>query len=1112
MKVHNPVNILLVDDEPANLVALNAVLSELGERIVYAHSGDEALKQLLKNDFAAIVLDIRMPTMDGFETARLIRNHPRCKTIPIIFVTATEGPQHFVEEAYALGAVDFLIKPLVPTIIKAKLAVFVELFRRKEELRAAERRAVEAEFRKEKGVWQTTLASIGDAVITTNITRKVNFLNPEAERLTGWTLSEAMGRNLDEIFHLFHEETGEPLPCPLSEVLELGHAVGLTSHAMLMARDGTERPIDDSAAPIRDEQGELHGAVLVFRDITEKYETAKKLREVKEALERRVAERTAELAKERAFLAAVLEAVEDGIVVCDPNGVLTLFNRATREFHGMTEEPLSAEYWADRYNLFRPDGTPLQTEEVPLFRALSGEHIRDIEVVIAPKKGKVRMVLASGRPLYDEDGRKLGAVVSIHDVSSQREAEAAREAAIREQARREEAEAAARANAKFRTFFEQGSYFAGVMTLDGTVVEANRLCLDACGFTREEVIGKKFWECGWWNRSPALVDMVREGSRQAASGHLFRRETPYFIADGSERFVDLVIAPVMDDQGQVLFIAPTGTDMTERKRVEERLRLLDAMSEATRTATHPKAIMDSMFRLLGEHLRAKRCAYADLEADNGLFTVRYAWSPEGTNSTGEVYSLNLFGPDAVTRLRNGHTLVLHDVGQEIAPYTGSTMLEEIGIKALICCPLVRDGRLVALMAVYQDAPRNWTADDITLVEEVVERSWAHIERVRVTETLREADRRKTEFLATLAHELRNPLAPLQSGLQLIRLAGDAPAAISQVRGMMERQLAHLVHLVDDLLDIARINHGKVDLKKERIDLTAILMSAVETSLPLIEARRHALIKRWPQERVSLDADPNRLSQVVSNLLNNAAKYTPPEGRIELSAVIDGEEVVIAVTDSGIGIPSESLPLVFEMFTQVVNTDRPHGGLGIGLSLVRRLVELHGGTVTASSLGAGKGSTFTIRLPLAVPGTASLTAPVLATEDTSKEAHRSVRVLIVDDNIDAAESLSVLIALQGHTTHTAHDGPQALRTAAEFLPEVIFLDIGMPGMTGYEVARAIRNMPALEHVVLVALTGWGAENDRAQTREAGFDAHLTKPVMLAAIDEVLLSIDQHAWNG
>lgn len=315
-----------------------------------------------------------------------------------------------------------------------------------------------------------------------------------------------------------------------------------------------------------------------------------------------------------------------------------------------------------------------------------------------------------------------------------------------------EALAAAEANAKFRTFFEQGSYFAGVMTLDGTIVEANRLCLDACGFAREEVIGKKFWDCGWWNPSPELMEMVRQGTAQAAAGNLFRTESKYYVADGSERVVDLVLAPVTDESGKVLFIAPSGVDITERKRVEERLRVLDRMSEATRTASDPKAILMHTTRLLGEYLGVSHCAYADVDTDSERFTIRHDWTAPGARSTAGVHSLDGFGAGVAACIRTGRTLVIRDVDRELAATDGAQAFRALAIKAIICCPLVKEGNLVAMMAVHQDVPRDWTTDDVAFVQEVVERSWAHIERVRATEVLREADRRKDEFLATLAHE------------------------------------------------------------------------------------------------------------------------------------------------------------------------------------------------------------------------------------------------------------------------------------------------------------------------------------------------------------------------
>ncbi|WP_409456138.1 ATP-binding protein [Massilia sp.] len=375
---------------------------------------------------------------------------------------------------------------------------------------------------------------------------------------------------------------------------------------------------------------------------------------------------------------------------------------------------------------------------------------------------------------------------------------------------------------------------------------------------------------------------------------------------------------------------------------------------------------------------------------------------------------------------------------------------------------------------------------------------------KMAHDLSEANRLKTEFLATLAHELRNPLAPIRSGLQFIRRApGDAQGAagVARVHEIMERQLGHLVNLVDDLLDVARITRGQIALRRERVDLAAILSAAVETSLPLIEAARHQLDVRLPSEPLMLDADPTRLTQVVSNLLNNAARYTPKGGRIVLAAERDGDQAVVAVSDNGIGIAPEALEAVFRMFTQVGQTQQPgSGGLGIGLSLVRSLVELHGGTVQAASAGTNAGSVFTVRLPLLPPQPAAIEPAPAADLDEADRA--SLRVLVVDDNRDAAETLAALLNLLGHSAPVANDGHQALRMLASLMPQVMFLDLGMPGMSGYEVAAAIRQDRRYDGVRLVALTGWGGAADRERTAAAGFDRHLTKPATLEAIEEVL----------
>ncbi|KQY00771.1 diguanylate cyclase [Massilia sp. Root133] len=393
---------------------------------------------------------------------------------------------------------------------------------------------------------------------------------------------------------------------------------------------------------------------------------------------------------------------------------------------------------------------------------------------------------------------------------------------------------------------------------------------------------------------------------------------------------------------------------------------------------------------------------------------------------------------------------------------------------------------------------------VVLSTDITERRRTELELRRLADDLAEQDRRKTEFLATLAHELRNPLAPIRSGLQLMRRARADPAAIARVQDIMDRQLDHLVHLVDDLLDVARITRGQVDLKPALVPLADVLNAAVETSLPLIEAARHQLDVRLPDEPLMLHADATRITQVVSNLLNNAAKYTPRGGHIVLAVECDGEQALIAVSDNGIGIPPDALGEVFRMFTQIPNATRHMpGGLGIGLSLVKSLVELHGGTIQAASAGTGTGSVFTVRLPLADHG-ADKAAPGAPGLDASRIP--ALRLLVVDDNRDAADTLAALLSVMGHDVVVAHDGHQALRMLGGLEPHAVFLDIGMPGLSGYEVAQAVRREPRHDGVMLVALTGWGGADDRARSAQAGFDAHLTKPATVTAIESVLRDVE------
>ena len=597
------------------------------------------------------------------------------------------------------------------------------------------------------------------------------------------------------------------------------------------------------------------------------------------------------------------------------------------------------------------------------------------------------------------------------------------------------------------------------------------------------------------------------------------------LVDGRERWILARGRVLPGADGRPARLVGTTVDISSHKQAEgsarasaqealaaaERLRLLDAIGEATRVAHDPATIMGEATRLLGQQMGVTRVAYADLEADNDRFTIRHDWTAPGAASTVGVYSLDLFGSRARADMREGRTLLIHDVDAELVEADGAAMFNRIGVKAIVCCPLVKGGRLVAMMAVHQDAPRHWTPGEVALVEAVVERCWAHIERVRGAEALRDADRRKSEFLATLAHELRNPLAPIRNGLELMRmqaagnLAGRAanPALVDNVRAMMERQVNHMVHLVNDLLDIARVSSGKLVLQMRRVDLREAIATAVETSRPLIDANGHRLEVDVPDLALDVEADPVRISQVVSNLLSNAAKYTPHGGRIVLAARIEGETLAISVQDNGIGIGAESLGAVFDMFTQVERSlTRSNGGLGIGLSLVRSLVELHGGSVLAESDGVGQGSTFTVRLPLAHAAPAPAEAARVDAAPAPGQSARRLRVLVADDNADAGHTLAALLEIAGHETRVVHDGVAALAVASQFAPQLVFLDIGMPRLDGYETARRLRASPELEGAMLVALTGWGAEEDRARSRAAGFDRHLLKPALPADVEAVL----------
>ncbi len=426
------------------------------------------------------------------------------------------------------------------------------------------------------------------------------------------------------------------------------------------------------------------------------------------------------------------------------------------------------------------------------------------------------------------------------------------------------------------------------------------------------------------------------------------------------------------------------------------------------------------------------------------------------------------------------------------------------LHSAIVVPLQARGHALGTITLALENPeRRFGPDDLSVAVDLAGRAAVAIDNARLYRDVQENDRRKNEFLAMLAHELRNPLAPVRNAVEIVRALDLKDETLHWATDVISRQLEHLVRLVDDLLDISRISGGKIQLRMEPIDAATAVARAVETSRPLIDGRRHELAVALPPQPVWVNADPVRLAQVLANLLNNAAKYTEPGGKIALDLEHAGNQAIFRVRDNGIGIPAEKVSAIFDLFTQVDQSlDRAHGGLGVGLNLVRRLVEKHGGTVEASSEGLNRGSEFVIRLPaIAQVAPAAGTDEATARETTEQPCRR---ILVVDDYPLAAESLMKMLQLGGHDVWVARDGPSALREVESRRPDIVLLDIGLPGMDGFQVAERIRNLPRIQQLTLIALSGYGQEEDRRRSRAAGFDYHLTKPVDFKALHQLISS--------
>jgi PAS domain S-box-containing protein len=758
------------------------------------------------------------------------------------------------------------------------------------------RRRAEQALAAEQERLRVTLASIGDAVIVTDPEGRPTFLNPVAEALTGWTQSEARGKPLEEVFRIVNEQTRRTVESPVQRVLREGTVMGLANHTVLIARNGSERAIDDSAAPIHEDQDGVIGVVLVFRDVTE----------------RRRAEEV------RSRLAAIVESSDLAIFSKDMSGIVTSWNRAAEQLYGYSAAEMIGQPITRIIPLDHPDEFPVLMQ-----RLRRGERIEQYETVRVRKDGERVDVLVSISPVRNDSGQISGASIIARDITETKEVAAA--------LRESEARFRAAAEAADMAFFILRAVrdpAAGEIA-DFEIVELNR-------------------------RGATLIGIPREQAMH----------------------------------GRVLKLVPAA----------RRLGLFDRY----------RRVLES-----GEALQE------EFSGGTGQSTNRWFW-------------------------------------QQVVP--------------------LGDGLAITLL--------NITARK-RLEQELRERA----------EELAEADRAKDDFLAMLAHELRNPLAPIKNALHMLGLQREDSDRVERLRAILERQVQHMTRMIDDLLDVSRITRGKIAIQREPLNLSNLVRVTFDDQRPAFEEAGLTAVLRLPETPAWTLGDTTRLTQVLDNLLENARKFTDQGGQVTLELSLDAprQQAVIAVRDTGIGIEPEMLPRLFDVFAQADRSlDRSRGGLGLGLALVKGLVELHEGSIETRSQGVGQGAEFILRLALTTPPVAGRLLGAGPPAVAGSEGI-GLRILIIEDNRDAAESLRDLLELHGCQVTVAHAGPVGLEMAQQSRPEVIICDIGLPGMDGYAVASALRQDEGLSQTWLIAISGYGQDEDLRRSRRAGFDGHLVKPV-------------------
>ena len=674
---------------------------------------------------------------------------------------------------------------------------------------------------------------------------------------------------------------------------------------------------------------------------------------------------------------------------------------------------------------------------------------------------------------------------------------------------------------QLQTIFDQAPGFIAVFDHPGLqFVMVNNAFHELVG--ERELLGKyvaaALPEVAGTNIAGALTDVVASGRSIVLRNQnlALRREHDGPVVD---RYIDLVLQPIIDADGKISAIVAQGHDVTGTHlatlALKDKVRQLEAakarqamllgLGERLRSlADDADAMMVAASEALATFLGVPRAGYVAFDEHSEQALVMNTYSDLGRVPPlpTVVRQPDDYGKAVMDALRSGHAIVVHDMdtdGRTAGPVARAHAA--IGARASLAVPIQRLGRSLAFMFAHDVQPRAWSDDDVELMQQTADRTWEAVQRAHALASLRDADRRKDEFLAMLAHELRNPLAPIGAAVQLLQFVRLDENRLRQTSEIIGRQVRHMTGLIDDLLDVSRVTSGLISLESRRLDMHDVIADAIEQVAPLVSARRQTLVLRPAPQPLWVEGDYKRLVQVLGNILNNAVKYTQEGGHIAVAEDVGGEHVTITVTDDGIGMTAELVMRVFDLFAQAERTsDRSSGGLGLGLALVKNLVELHKGTVSCASPGLGMGSTFRVCLPCA-PVVAALQADPPA-EHAAREGGQALRVLVVDDNVDAANMLSTLLEVMGHDVMVEYSARQGLARARASAPDVCLLDIGLPDMDGNALARQLHTLPETKNAMLVAVTGYGQQHDREGTSAAGFDHHLVKPIDMAQLTAIL----------